>query len=67
MLRIKLIIKYCVSCWITDILRNDTRSIQYQINKKAFFEQYLDRQNELLLMTNPNNFRLDYRIKCILY
>ena len=29
MLRIKLIIKYCVSCWITDILQNDTRYIQY--------------------------------------
>ena len=31
MLRIKLIIKYCVSCWITDILQNDIRSIQHQI------------------------------------
>ena len=31
MLWVKLIIKYCVSCWITDILQNDTRSIQYQI------------------------------------
>ena len=31
MLRIKLIIKYCVSCWITDVLQNDTRSIQYEI------------------------------------
>ena len=28
---IKLIIKYIVSCWITDILQNDTLSIQYQI------------------------------------
>ena len=31
MLRIKLIIKYCVSCWITVTLQNETRSIQYQI------------------------------------
>ena len=23
--------QYCVSCWITYILKNDTRSIQYQI------------------------------------
>ena len=30
MLWIKLIIKYCVSCWITDILQNDTRSVQYR-------------------------------------
>ena len=30
MLWIKLIIKYCVSFWFTDILQNDTRSIQYQ-------------------------------------
>ena len=30
MLWIKLIIKYCVSCWITDILQNDTRSIRHQ-------------------------------------
>ena len=27
----KLIIRYCVPCWITDILQNDTRSVQYQI------------------------------------
>ena len=27
----KLIIKYCVSCWITHILQNDARSVQYQI------------------------------------
>ena len=32
MLWIKLTIKYCVSCWITDILQNDTRSIKYQIS-----------------------------------
>ena len=36
MLWIKLIIKHCVSCWITDILQNDTRSIQYQINAESF-------------------------------
>ena len=34
MLWIKLIIKYCVSCWITDILQNDTRSIQYHITDR---------------------------------
>ena len=33
MLCIKLIIKYCVSCWFTYTLQNDTRSIQYQIKK----------------------------------
>jgi hypothetical protein len=27
----KIIINYCISCWIRDILQNDTRSIQYQI------------------------------------
>ena len=32
MLWIKLIIKYCVYCWITYILQNDTRFIQYQRN-----------------------------------
>ena len=31
MLRIKLIIKYCVSCWITDILQDVTGYIQHQI------------------------------------
>ena len=31
MLWMKLIIKYCVSCWITHILQNDARSVQYQI------------------------------------
>jgi hypothetical protein len=35
--------------------------------KKIFSEKYLDRENELLLLTNPNTFMLDYRIKCILY
>jgi hypothetical protein len=30
---IKLIIKYCVSCWITDILQNYTLSMQYQTLK----------------------------------
>ena len=29
--RIKLNIKYCVSCWSTDILQNDTRSGPYNI------------------------------------
>ena len=40
MLRIKLIIKYCISCWITDILQNDTGSIQYQINNTFFPPRY---------------------------
>ena len=28
--------KHCVSCWITYILQDDTRPIQYQINKRYF-------------------------------
>ena len=39
MLWIKLIIKYCVSCWITDISQNDTRSIQYR-TQKGDYSQY---------------------------
>ena len=35
MLWIKLIIKYCISCWITYILQNDTRSVQYQIKQSS--------------------------------
>ena len=38
MLRINLIIKHCVSCWITYILQDDTRSIQYQV---SFFSSLL--------------------------
>jgi hypothetical protein len=30
-------------------------------NKKAFSEQYLDPENELLLLKNRNTFRLNYR------
>ena len=49
MLWIKLIIKYCVSCWITDIFQNGTRSIQHQINycSHYFFWRY-----------SPNRYRL---------
>jgi hypothetical protein len=32
MLWINLIIKHCVSCWITYILQDDIRSIEYQVN-----------------------------------
>ena len=59
MLRIKLIIKYCVSCCITYILQNDTRSIQYQnvniINEeeKNQSPMYLFKTNELQ-WTNVN-------------
>ena len=31
-LLINSVIKHCVSCWITYILQDDTRSIQYQVN-----------------------------------
>ena len=37
MLWIKLIIRYCVSCWITYILQNDTRYIKYQIQFFVFY------------------------------
>ena len=37
MLWIKLIIEYCLSCWITYILQNDTQSIQYQITIPLFY------------------------------
>ena len=54
MLWIKLIMKYCVSCWITYIMQNDKRSVQYQIKWN------------LLLMTCVNHNVL-YSFGSILY
>ena len=66
MLRIKLIIKYCVSCWITDILQNDTRTIQYQ--SEAFY--FVHFSIKIIFLISELNAHVQLNIlftKCMLH
>ena len=56
MLWIKLIIKYCVSCWITYILQNDTRSIQCQIRIYLFSSLYAVLERSVLELLLKSTF-----------
>ena len=61
MLWIKLIIKYCVSCWITDILQNDTRSIKYQIAlivRENCKRDIIWKKSERSVLLIASNFRM---------
>ena len=62
----KLIIKYCISCWITDRLQNDTWPIQYQnrINPFWLYNTFTENVSLNSVVVNSSNCGLFHNGVC---